>query len=70
VVLMEWQLGPVTVDLSALTFMDSSGLAVFDRALKRAARFGTTLTVRGVQPSQRRLFDIVGLTGPLKIEGD
>jgi anti-anti-sigma factor len=69
-VLMELLVGPVTVDLSGLTFMDSSGIALFARALKRAATLGTSLTVTGVHRMQRRVFDIAGLTEQLHIIED
>jgi anti-sigma B factor antagonist len=61
---------PVTLDLSALTFMDSGGLKVLVTAMKRAARNETPFTVRGVQPAQRRLLEITGLAEQLNIQDD
>ena len=38
----------LTLDLSGVTFMDSSGIAVLLRAYKRTAELGGALTVRNV----------------------
>jgi anti-sigma B factor antagonist len=51
----------VTVDLSGMDFIDSSGLGVFVGALKRVRERSTELELRGVQPSTRKVLDITGL---------
>ena len=49
------------VDLTAVTFIDSSGLRSL--LIARAARLedGTTLTICGVSPAVARLLDVAGL---------
>jgi len=59
---------PITVDFSALTFMDSSGIAAISTALKHAAQQGSKFAVRGVQPNQWRLLEIVGLAEQLNVD--
>lgn len=58
----------VSVDLSAVTFVDSSGLRVIVRAHKRQANGGGGLAI--VKPSEAvsRLLDITGLASELQIE--
>jgi anti-sigma B factor antagonist len=51
----------VTVDLSGMDFIDSSGLGVFVGALKRVRERSGELELRGVQPSTRKVLDITGL---------
>ena len=51
----------VEVDLSGVSFIDSSGLGVLVTGLKRAQEHGGTLIVRGLQPSPRKVFEITGL---------
>ena len=52
----------IVVDLSQLTFMDSSGLG----AVLEARRLGATLTIRNPSPRVRRILDLVLVDG---IEG-
>ena len=52
---------PVIVDLTDVTFMDSSGLSVFVTALKRAREAGTTLTLVVSEPRVMRVFSITGI---------
>lgn len=58
----------VSIDLSGVTFVDSSGLRVIVRAHKRQRSGGGDLSI--VKPSQpvSRLLDITGLTTELRIE--
>ena len=60
---------PITVDLSAVTFMDSGGIAAISAAMKHAYEHGSTFALRGVQPFQRRLLEIVGLAKQLDLDG-
>lgn len=57
----------VSVDLSGVTFVDSSGLRVIVRAHKRQLGSGGELII--VEPSEPvvKLFDITGLTSELQI---
>jgi anti-anti-sigma factor len=50
--------GPVIVDLSSVTFLDSSGLAVLVRLHKRVG----SIEVRSPTPLVRRLLAVTGLT--------
>jgi anti-sigma B factor antagonist len=54
----------VDLDLSQLDFMDSSGLALL---LGLANRFGP-LRVLGASPMIRRVIEVTGLTGILRME--
>lgn len=58
----------VSINLSGVTFVDSSGLRVIVRAHKRQAKGGGALTI--VEPSEpvARLLDITGLTSELRIQ--
>jgi anti-sigma B factor antagonist len=60
----------VIVDLSMLTFMDSTGIGVLVQGFKAARARSGTLAL--VCPSQRlmRLFEIAGLTSALLFFGD
>ena len=59
---------PVRVDLAAVTFMDSSGIAVLARAHERAAAHHFELTIANATPHVRRLFAITGLEEMLASE--
>ena len=56
---------PVVVDLSALAFMDSSGVAMLLRAAEKAG----PLTIRDPSPIVRQLIAASGLAEVLRIEG-
>jgi anti-anti-sigma factor len=49
--------GPITLDLAALTFMDSSGLAV----LARAQRAGRPVILAHLRDQARRLLELAGM---------
>ena len=57
----------LSLDLAAVTFIDSSGLRAIVRAHKRQSAAGGSLTI--VRPSDivTRLLDITGLTGELQV---
>ena len=52
---------PVIVDLTDVTFMDSSGLSVFVSALKRVRESLTSLVLVVSEPRVMRVFSITGL---------
>jgi anti-sigma B factor antagonist len=52
----------VTLDLTDMDFIDSSGLGVFVGALKRIRERSGDLELRGMQPSTRKVLEITGLT--------
>ena len=51
----------LVLDLSGLTFMDSSGLAVVLHLHRTCARCGCDFRVRGTPPQPQRVFDAAGL---------
>jgi anti-anti-sigma factor len=53
--------GVVTVDLSHVTFVDSSAIGVFVGARKRLVDHGGELRLRNPQDMPRRALEIVGL---------
>lgn len=52
----------VTVDLSGLAFVDSTGLSVLITALKRFRQQGGDMALRSPTPGTRRVLEITGLT--------
>lgn len=55
--------GPIVVDVSEMTFIDSSGLGVLVEILKRRRDAGLEpMRIQGVQEPVRRVFEITGLT--------
>jgi anti-sigma B factor antagonist len=59
----------IVLDLSEMTFIDSSGLGVLVGALKRVReRDRSDLVLTGLQGPPRRVFEITGLTELFSIE--
>jgi anti-sigma B factor antagonist len=58
----------VVLDLSAMTFIDSTGLGVIVGAVKRLRENGGTLTLRAPSKSTRKVLDITGLAQIIDIE--
>ena len=52
----------VTVDLSELAFVDSTGLSVLITGLKRFRQQGGDMALRSPTPATRRVLEITGLT--------
>jgi len=52
----------VTVDMSDLSFIDSTGLSVLIRALKDLRQRGGEMTLRSPGPGARKVLEITGLT--------
>ena len=59
----------VLVDLSGVTFIDSTGVGVLVGALKRAREAGGQLNFCGAQKRVKRVFEITGLIGALPLFG-
>lgn len=57
----------VIADLTAVTFIDSTGAAVFVHALERAREVGATLAVVAPHPRVRKVFQITGLDALLPV---
>lgn len=51
----------LVLDLSGVSFMDSSGIAVVLRAHRRMATLGGSVRIVGVPPQARRVFDAAGV---------
>jgi anti-anti-sigma factor len=60
--------GRLVLDLSELTFCDSTGLAGLVRLHKRVAAAGGTLVLRAPAPRVRHLLSLTGLTRLFSIE--
>ena len=63
---LEWELDstlPVklTLDFSGVSFMDSSGIAVVMRALKRMRAMGGSAALRNVPPQAKKVFTAAGI---------
>jgi anti-sigma B factor antagonist len=54
-------IGDVVVDCSRMTFIDSSGLAIFETARRELAASGRRIVLTGVARHCRRAFEIIGL---------
>jgi anti-sigma B factor antagonist len=52
----------VTVDMSQLDFIDSTGLAVLISGMKRLRQLGGELTLRSLHPKTIKVFEITGLS--------
>lgn len=55
----------ISIDLSELEFMDSSGIHMFRRAAARARELGVEFTLRSPRPAVQRILDLARVTGPL-----
>jgi anti-sigma B factor antagonist len=55
------------VDLSRVTYLDSSGLAVLIEAMQNVEEYGGTFAIVGVQAAVRTIFDIARLDQVFRI---
>jgi anti-sigma B factor antagonist len=58
----------VVIDLSGVTFIDSTGLGVLVAALKRSREAGGHLVLRSPTRATRRVLDITGLSQLVAVE--
>lgn len=58
----------LTVDLSGVDYIDSTGLGIFIGALKASEKSGTSLKLTGLNARVKRLFEITGLHEVIDIE--
>lgn len=58
----------VVVDLSGVTFMDSSGIAVLLRVYRRAGEIGGKVVVRGTPDQAMKVLRAAGLPKLMKFE--
>jgi anti-sigma B factor antagonist len=59
---------PVVIDLTEVTFIDSSGLRSLLSASRRAGDRGTEVVLRSPSAAVRRLLEITGTEGQFRIE--
>lgn len=59
--------GDVEIDLSAVDFVDSSGLRVLIETHQLLAARGDTLTLTGPSPAVKRMFELSAVDGYLNI---
>jgi anti-sigma B factor antagonist len=62
------QLPKLTVDLSGVTYMDTSGLATLMETMRIARQQGTRLVLSGIQNQPRYLFQVTDLDHVFEIE--
>ena len=60
----------VTLDLSGVTFMDSTAMGVLIAAHRRAEQHGGHIAIQGVQRPQMRLFELMGLTEVIDVDNE
>ena len=63
---LEWELdaalpSKLTLDFSGVSFMDSSGIAVVMRALKRMRAMGGSTAIKNVPPQAKKVFTAAGI---------
>lgn len=58
---LEKRRSPVVVDLTAVSFIDSSGLATLIEALQGVGRYGGKLRLAGLSPAVKNLFRLSNL---------
>lgn len=68
--LMEQTGTAVTVDLTGVQYMDSTGLGVFVAALKSSKKNECSLNLKGMNRRVKRLFDITGLAEFMEIDSE
>jgi anti-anti-sigma factor len=59
----------VTLDLSDVTFMDSTAIRVLVAAHKKTFLSGGSIVLQGVQPASRKVMEITGLAGSMYFDG-
>ena len=64
------QSATVAVDMSEITYMDTSGLATLLEALRHAHEQGKTIALRGIQDQPRYLFEVTELDHLFETDGN
>jgi anti-sigma B factor antagonist len=60
----------IIVDMAEVTYIDSSGLALFIEALQRTQAYGGQFRICGLRPTVRAIFDIARLDQVFRIYPD
>jgi anti-sigma B factor antagonist len=68
--LLENQSTPIVVDLSDVTYVDSSGIAIFIDALQRVRQYGGRIGLASLQDNVRMVFEIAKLDQVFQIYPD
>ncbi len=68
--LINAKLHHVVVDLAGVSYIDSSGLALFIEAMQRIQAYGGKFALCGLRPSVRTIFDIARLDQVFRIFPD
>ncbi|HEX8297453.1 MAG TPA: STAS domain-containing protein [Chthoniobacteraceae bacterium] len=68
--LIEQKLPRILIDMSAVDYIDSSGLAVFIETLQRVVSYGGKFGLFGLRESVRSIFDIARLDQVFQIFPD
>lgn len=68
--LLSAQLPKVVVDLGGVSYIDSSGLALFIEAMQRVQAYGGKFALCSLRPSVRSIFEIARLDQVFKIFPD
>ncbi len=68
--LIEQKTARILLDLSRVSYIDSSGLAIFIEALQRVMAYGGTLAIFGLGASVRSIFEIARLDQVFQIFPD
>ncbi|WP_066648612.1 STAS domain-containing protein [Christensenella timonensis] len=58
----------VSIDCSALRYIDSTGLGVLVSILKKVKEYGGTMKILQLKPYLFKIFDVTGLTKVFEIE--
>jgi anti-sigma B factor antagonist len=68
--LIQTRVPRILIDLSGVSYIDSSGLAVFIEALQRVMAYGGQLGLFGLQESVRHIFEIARLDQVFQLFSD
>ena len=63
-------IGALTLDLGALTFLDSSGISALNRVRVEADEQGVSFALRAVPHQTRRVLEVTGMTDLFEMRGD
>lgn len=68
--LIDAQLPRIIVDLSGVSYIDSSGLALFIESMQRIQSYGGKFALAGLRPTVRTIFEIARLDQIFQIYPD
>ncbi len=68
--LLDNRSNPIVIDLSEVTYVDSSGIAIFIDALQRARQYGGRIGLTSLRENVRMVFEIAKLDQVFQIYPD